>query len=133
MASRLQRDLACGFTTGGIHRDDFIFTMEGLPIRRCGSQGQQKSFLVALKFAQYEIMKLRWGFPPIMLLDDLFDKLDIGRAGNLLQMVAGSDFGQIFISDTDKSRTEALIDSITTDSAYFKAEGGTFTRLDGDV
>ena len=107
--------------------------MDGFPIRRCGSQGQQKSFLVALKFAQYEIMKKTWGFPPILLLDDLFDKLDMNRVGNLLQMVAGNDFGQIFISDTDKSRTEALIDKITSDRAYFKASGGTFERINGDV
>lgn len=133
MLDHRERDLACGYTTAGIQRDDFIFTMDGFPIRRCGSQGQQKSFLVALKFAQYEIMKKTWGFPPILLLDDLFDKLDMNRVGNLLQMVAGNDFGQIFISDTDKSRTEALIDKITSDRAYFKASGGTFERINGDV
>ena len=76
-------------------------------------------------------MKQSCGFPPILLLDDLFDKLDIGRVGNLLQMVAGHDFGQIFLSDTDKARTEALVDSITSARAYFRASGGTFTRLDG--
>lgn len=133
MASHRERDLACGYTTAGIQRDDFIFTMDGFPIRRCGSQGQQKSFLVALKFAQYEIMKKDRGFPPILLLDDLFDKLDMERAGNLLQMVAGSDFGQIFISDTDRVRTETLVDRITADRASFRASGGTFTRTDGDV
>ena len=133
MREHRQRDLALGYTTAGIQRDDFTFSMEDFPIRRCGSQGQQKSFLVALKFAQYEIMKNRWGFPPILLLDDLFDKLDMDRAGNLLQMVAGNDFGQIFISDTDKSRTEALIEHITTDRAYFKASCGKFTKVDGNV
>ena len=131
MASHRERDLACGYTTAGIQRDDFVFTMGGFPIRRCGSQGQQKSFLVALKFAQYEIMKNNRGVPPILLLDDLFDKLDMERAGNLLQMVAGSDFGQIFISDTDRVRTETLVDRITADRASFKASGGTFTRTDG--
>lgn len=133
MREHRQRDYALGYTTAGIQRDDFPFTMEDFPIRRCGSQGQQKSFLVALKFAQYEIMKNNWGFPPILLLDDLFDKLDMDRVGNLLQMVAGNDFGQIFISDTDKTRTEALIDHITSDRAYFKASAGSFTKLDGDL
>ncbi|MBO4743197.1 MAG: DNA replication and repair protein RecF [Bacteroidales bacterium] len=128
-----ERDLVLHYTVSGIHRDDFLFSLDGLPLRRCGSQGQQKSFLVALKFAQYEIMKLAYGFPPILLLDDLFDKLDMTRAGNLLQMVAGHDFGQIFISDTDRSRSAELVDSITADRAYFKASRGTFSQIDGQL
>lgn len=132
-AFRRERDTVLRYTTGGIHRDDFIFTLDGFPLRRCGSQGQQKSFLVALKFAQYEIMKQTYGFPPILLLDDLFDKLDIDRVSNLLQMVAGHDFGQIFLSDTDKTRTEALVDNITSDRSYFKASAGTFTKIDGQL
>lgn len=133
MLRHRERDRIARYTVAGIHRDDFLFSMEGFPIRRCGSQGQQKSFLVALKFAQYEIMKGSCGFPPILLLDDLFDKLDIERAGNMLQMVAGHDFGQIFLSDTDKARTEALVDRITSDRAYFKASAGTFTKIDGEL
>ncbi|MBO6169561.1 MAG: DNA replication/repair protein RecF [Bacteroidales bacterium] len=133
MKARRDRDLASHYTVSGIHRDDFIFSMEGFPIRRCGSQGQQKSFLVALKFAQYEVMKKACGLPPALLLDDLFDKLDMDRVGNMLQMVAGHDFGQIFLSDTDKARTEALVDRITSDRAYFKAIAGTFSKIDGDV
>ena len=127
LASRRQRDLVLNYTTAGIHRDDFIFEMDGFPIRKCGSQGQQKSFLVALKFAQYEIMKNKCGCPPILLLDDLFDKLDINRVGNLLKMVAGSDFGQIFISDSNKVRTRALLDDITSERSYYEAAGGAFT------
>lgn len=133
MKSRRERDLASRYTVSGIHRDDFLFAMEGFPIRRCGSQGQQKSFLVALKFAQYEVMKSVCGMSPALLLDDLFDKLDMNRVGNMLQMVAGNDFGQIFISDTDKARTEALVDSITADRAYFKAASGTFSKIDGEL
>ncbi len=133
MRSHRSRDLALRYTCAGVQRDDFLFTMEGFPIRRCGSQGQQKSFLVALKFAQYEIMKEAGGRPPVLLLDDLFDKLDMDRVGNLLAMVAGNDFGQIFISDTDKTRTEALVDKITTDRAYFKASQGTFSKIDGNI
>ena len=133
MLRHRERDRLARYTVAGVHRDDFLFSMDGFPIRRCGSQGQQKSFLVALKFAQYEIMKNSCGFPPVLLLDDLFDKLDIQRAGNMLQMVAGHDFGQIFLSDTDKARTEALVDSITSDRAYFKASAGTFTKIDGEL
>ena len=132
MRRHRERDLASRYTVSGIHRDDFIFTMEDFPIRRCGSQGQQKSFLVALKFAQYEVMKNVCGMPPALLLDDLFDKLDMDRVGNMLQMVAGHDFGQIFLSDTDKARTESLVDRITSDRAYFKASSGTFSKIDGE-
>ena len=123
------KDRQLGFTTCGVQRDDFIFTMNGDPIRKVGSQGQQKSFLVALKFAQYEIMKASYGFPPALLLDDLFDKLDMDRTGNLLKMVASDEFGQIFISDTDSARLKGIISGITQESGYYQAKGGVFTKL----
>jgi len=128
--ARRERDLALRFTTCGVQRDDYLFSMDGHPIRRAGSQGQQKSFLVALKFAQYEIMKKGYGFAPMLLLDDVFDKLDLGRISNLIGMVAGSDFGQIFITDTDKNRIRGIVDRITEDRAYFNAEDGEFTRVE---
>ena len=103
--------------------------MNGHPIRRCGSQGQQKSFLVSLKFAQYDIMKRSYGFAPMLLLDDVFDKLDMKRIANLIGMVAGSDFGQIFITDSNKVRLSGIVDGITDDRAYFDTAGGTFTRV----
>lgn len=124
-----QKDLAMRYTTSGIQRDDFIFTMNGHPIRRCGSQGQQKSFLVSLKFAQYDIMKATYGYPPILLLDDVFDKLDMKRISNLISMVAGNEFGQIFITDSNKVRMSGIVDSITKDRAYFEAAAGSFTSL----
>ena len=125
-----ERDFQLRYTSSGIQRDDFVFLMDGHPIRRAGSQGQQKSFLVALKFAQYEIMKRSYGFAPMLLLDDVFDKLDLSRISNLIGMVAGADFGQIFITDTDKKRLSGIVDSITEDRAYFNAEGGVFTRIE---
>lgn len=127
LASSLERDRLLHYTGAGIQRDEFVFTMNGHPIRRCGSQGQQKSFLVALKFAQYEIMKRSYGFPPMLLLDDVFDKLDIGRIGNLIAMVAGSDFGQIFITDSDKDRLSRIVDGITDEYCYYIAGNGIFT------
>ena len=123
------RDCALKYTTSGIQRDDFVFTMDGYPIRRCGSQGQQKSFLVSLKFAQYEIMKRSYGFAPMLLLDDVFDKLDMTRISNLLSMVAGNEFGQIFITDSNKVRLSGIVDSITSDRAYFETSAGNFKRL----
>ena len=123
------RDCALKYTTSGIQRDDFVFTMDGYPIRRCGSQGQQKSFLVSLKFAQYEIMKRSYGFAPMLLLDDVFDKLDMTRISNLLSMVAGNEFGQIFITDSNKVRLSGIVDSITSDRAYFETSAGNFKKL----
>lgn len=128
LASGLDKDLALKYTAAGVHRDDFIFGMNGHPIRRSGSQGQQKSFLVSLKFAQYEIMKRAYGFAPTLLLDDVFDKLDMRRIANLLSMVTGSDFGQIFITDSNKVRMAGLVDSLTDDRAYFECTAGTFVR-----
>ena len=124
------RDLALRFTGSGIQRDDFLFSLGGHPIRRCGSQGQQKSFLVSLKFAQYEIMRDSYGYAPILLLDDVFDKLDIHRIGNLIGMVAGSGFGQIFITDSNKVRLSGIVDRITDDRAYFDTVDGVFTRIE---
>jgi DNA replication and repair protein RecF len=129
LASSLEKDKVLKYTSSGIQRDDFIFTMNGHPIRRFGSQGQQKSFLVALKFAQYEIMKRNYGFAPILLLDDVFDKLDMSRISNLLQMVASNDFGQIFITDSNKVRMSAIVDGLTQDRAYFETAAGSFTRI----
>ncbi len=129
LESSFEKDRSFRYTTVGVQRDDFIFTMNGHPIRRCGSQGQQKSFLVSLKFAQYEIMKRNYGFAPILLLDDVFDKLDMTRISNLLQMVSGKDFGQIFITDSNKVRMAGIVDGLTQDRAYFETSSGTFTKI----
>lgn len=124
-----ERDRVLKYTGAGIQRDDFVFTLDGMPLRRCGSQGQQKSFLVALKFSQYGIMKDSCGFAPTLLLDDLFDKLDPGRISRLLRMVSDDDFGQIFITDSDKVRTANILDALGSDRACFEAKGGVFSRL----
>ena len=129
LSSSLEKDRMMKYTTAGIQRDDFIFKMNGWPIRRCGSQGQQKSFLVSLKFAQYEVMRNSYGFAPILLLDDVFDKLDMNRIGNLLQMVASNDFGQIFITDSNKVRMSGIVDRLTNDRVYFDTNSGIFTRV----
>ena len=129
LAASFEKDRILRYTSAGVQRDDFIFTMNGHPIRRYGSQGQQKSFLVSLKFAQYEIMKENYGFAPILLLDDVFDKLDMGRISNLLQMVASNDFGQIFITDSNKVRMSGIVDRLTQDRAYFETVSGTFSRI----
>ncbi len=129
LSSSRGKDMALGYTSVGPQRDDIVFCMDGHPIRKCGSQGQQKSFLVSLKFAQYELMKEHFGVPPMLLLDDVFDKLDMDRTANLLSMVAGNDFGQIFITDSNKVRLQGIVDGITEDRAYFETACGAFVRL----
>lgn len=122
----LEKDVIFKYTTSGIQRDDFLFSMGGQPIRRCGSQGQQKSFLVALKLAQYDIMKAAYGFPPILLLDDVFDKLDFERTANLIRIVSSSPYGQIFITDTNRERLEQAVGGITSEATYITACNGEF-------
>ena len=121
------KDLMNQFTGSGIQRDDFIFLMNGMPIRKTGSQGQQKCFLLALKFAQYELMKSNYGYPPILLLDDIFDKLDLRRSEKLLEMVCGKEFGQIFLSDTSMDRVLNIIKKFTTESICYKVKNGEFS------
>ena len=128
LRERMDKDLALGYTGAGLQRDELVFSMDSHPIRRAGSQGQQKSFLVALKFAQYDIMRNSYGYAPMLLLDDVFDKLDPGRTANLIGMVAGKDFGQIFITDCNKVRLRSIVDSITDESAYFDTSAGVFTK-----
>lgn len=126
LKSSLEKDLILKYTSTGVQRDDFLFEMDGYPIRKCGSQGQQKSFLVALKLAQYDIMKASYGFPPVLLLDDVFDKLDEGRIANLLKIVNSTDYGQIFITDTNRDRMERIVGGIAQDVKFFNADNGEF-------
>ena len=118
------RDCLLGYTSHGIHRDDMVFLLDGQPVRKFGSQGQQKTFLVALKLAQFEVMKQRSGVAAILLLDDIFDKLDMNRVSYLLQLVAQEHFGQIFITDSNKARIEGVIDECTNEYAFFDVENG---------
>lgn len=104
-----EKDSINRFTTSGVHRDDLKMTIGGYPLRRYGSQGQQKSFLVALKLAQYSVTAEEKGEKPLLLLDDLFDKLDAERVERLIKLVSGEGFGQIFITDCSRERLEAIL------------------------
>ncbi|MDH4403475.1 MAG: DNA replication and repair protein RecF [Flavobacterium sp.] len=107
----ISKDRVLQYTSAGIHKDDLSFEIDHYPIKKFGSQGQQKSFLIALKLAQFEFVKKNSGENPILLFDDIFDKLDETRVGKIIEMVNNSDFGQLFISDTHPERTEAIIKS----------------------
>ncbi len=109
LEQNLNKDKALQYTSVGIHKDDLSFEIEQFPIKKFGSQGQQKSFLIALKLAQFEFIKEQAGVTPILLLDDIFDKLDENRVSHIIKMVNKEEFGQIFISDTHPERTEAVI------------------------
>lgn len=123
-----ERDIVNQFTTAGVHRDDLVFRIGGYPLRKYGSQGQQKSFLIALKLAQYRLLAEATGEKPILLLDDLFDKLDMGRVEQLLTIVSHDDFGQICITDCNKVRLESTLARAEKEYALFTVEGGDIGR-----
>ncbi len=113
------RDRSVGHTTVGIHRDDLLFTIDGQPLKRFGSQGQQKTYLIALKLAQFDLTAGRNGVKPILLLDDIFDKIDPQRMRHLLKMLGGRRFGQVLITDTDASRLHKALDGLGLDVRFF--------------
>ena len=123
-----QKDLVNEFTTAGIHRDDLVLRIGGYPLRKYGSQGQQKSFLIALKLAQYTIVAEAKGERPILLLDDLFDKLDAGRVEQLIWLVSDDAFGQILITDCNPTRLKTILDKAGGDYALFSVADGTVTQ-----
>ena len=120
----LEIDKVSSRTNVGIHKDDLVFTLNNYPIKKHGSQGQQKSFLISLKLAQFEFMKMELGLDPILLLDDIFDKLDDKRVESIVRLVSEHNFGQIFITDTHKERTEDIIKKIDDSYKIFDIKDG---------
>ena len=118
------RDLFLQRTGFGIHRDDYHFALGPGDLKRLGSQGQQKSFIIALKLAQFEVIKLHKGFNPLLLLDDIFDKLDDFRIERLLELIKNDELGQLFITDARPDRTAALLRQINVTSSFFRVDGG---------
>ncbi|MBQ7213378.1 MAG: DNA replication and repair protein RecF [Bacteroidales bacterium] len=112
------------YTTAGIQRDDLLFRLDGHPLRRCGSQGQQKSFLLAMKLAQFRFVREIYGQTPLLLLDDVFDKLDMQRVEDLLALVSTLDFGQIFLTDSNKVRLDHVARRIDAPCRNFYVESG---------
>jgi len=124
LKKNVEKDRTLERTGAGIHKDDLIFTIHGMPMKKFGSQGQQKSFLIALKLAQYSFLDQQNGFKPILLLDDIFDKLDDERVTKLMQMISNHDFGQVFITDTSETRVRTIFSKIGVDIRLFKVKGG---------
>lgn len=111
LEENLSKDRALQYTSVGVHKDDLSFEIDNHPIKKFGSQGQQKSFLIALKLAQFDFVKKQSGEKPILLFDDIFDKLDEFRVAKIVSMVNNDEFGQLFISDTHAERTENIVKS----------------------
>ena len=125
LSRNLRRDLALQRSNVGIHKDDFVFEIDSYPLKKYGSQGQQKSFVIALKLAHFDLMRQHKGFKPILLLDDIFDKLDDHRIGRLMELVSGHTFGQLFVTDARPERTERNFQQLpNTEVKVFKIEEG---------
>ena len=109
MQQNFERDRILSYTSIGIHKDDFDFILDGNALKRFGSQGQQKTYIISLKFAQFDYIKNKTNLAPILLLDDIFDKLDKKRVRVITQLVSEDHFGQIFITDTSYERMPKIL------------------------
>jgi DNA replication and repair protein RecF len=124
LKKNLERDRVLERTTAGIHKDELMFAIHDMPMKKFGSQGQQKSFLIALKLAQYSFLNQQNGFKPLLLLDDIFDKLDDNRVTKLMQMISNHNFGQVFITDTNLNRVKGVFEHIGVEIRLFTVNGG---------
>lgn len=124
LTEALKRDRLLEYTTVGVHKDDLLLEMNGFPVKLLGSQGQQKSYLVALKLAKFDYIKRKAGFSPILLLDDIFDKFDAIRVEQIIRLVGNHRFGQIFITDTHQSRLQDILKNLDVDFKLFRISNG---------
>lgn len=123
----LRKDVILKRTNKGVHKDDFVFTIGGYPLKKFGSQGQQKSFLISLKLSQFQTLKEGKGILPILLLDDIFDKLDDLRIAKMIELVANHEFGQLFITDARPERSKQILATIDADKQFFYIKNGNLT------
>jgi DNA replication and repair protein RecF len=120
LAVSVEKDRMARFTTHGIHKDDLELLISGYPLKKFGSQGQQKSYVIAIKLAQFDYTRTIKGFKPVLLFDDIFDKLDEKRVHQIIRLVSENSFGQVFISDTQRSRIERLFEEVKIDHRIFR-------------
>ena len=119
-----EKDRITRYTTCGIHKDDLTFLINGFPVKKYGSHGQQKSFVIAIKLAQFEFTRRVKSFKPILLFDDIFDKLDDNRVMQIIQLVSENNFGQVFITDTQRQRIEKIFSLVSIDHKIFFVDDG---------
>ena len=122
------RDRIMGYSLRGIHKDELNMMLGDYPIKREGSQGQNKTYLVALKLAQFDFLKRTGHTVPLLLLDDIFDKLDALRVEQIVKLVAGDNFGQIFITDTNRGHLDNILQKVSSDYKMFRVEQGVVTE-----
>lgn len=120
----LAKDRMLRYTSSGIHKDDLALKIDQFPVKKFGSQGQQKSFVIAIKLAQFEYTRQKKGFKPILLFDDIFDKLDDKRVSQIVELVSQENFGQVFITDTQPQRIESIFKNIDIDHKIFEIVQG---------
>lgn len=125
-----EKDRILQYSSVGIHRDDLKLELKGFPIKRQGSQGQQKTFLLALKLAQYDFLKKVSTYKPLILLDDVFDKLDAQRVTQIIRLVSEEHFGQTFITDTNAEHLSAILEQIPVEHRVFRVEPHAVSRLE---
>ena len=118
------KDQIMGYSLKGIHKDELNMLLGDFPIKREGSQGQNKTYLVALKLAQFDFLKRTGGSVPLLLLDDIFDKLDASRVEQIVKLVSGDSFGQIFITDTNREHLDQILLNLESDHSMFLVEKG---------
>lgn len=123
------RDMALGYTSSGPHRDDIELRLNNMPVRRVASQGQAKTYTIALRLAQYHFISRAKGIKPLLLLDDIFDKLDAERVQRIMSTVADESFGQIFITDTNRKHLDEITDAATGRQKMWHVEDGQFDPL----
>ncbi len=131
--SALNRDRKVRYTTVGIHKDDLLFNIGDYPIKKFGSQGQQKSFVIAIRLAQFDYTKNLKGFKPVLLFDDIFDKLDDTRVEQIIALVSDNNFGQVFITDTQRQRIEKIFKIVQIDHKIFEVEEGRVALSDNQL
>lgn len=124
LARTRERDHILGYSSSGIHKDDLDMKLGDCLIRRIGSQGQNKTYLIALKLAQFDFLAKKGETVPILLLDDIFDKLDAARVEQIIKLVSGERFGQIFITDTNRKYLDEILAAVNNDYRLFKVENG---------
>jgi len=130
LKNSLVRDKILRYTTVGIHKDDLIFHINGYPVKKFGSQGQQKSFVIAVKLAQFDYTSETKGFKPVLLFDDIFDKLDENRVKQIVKLVSENSFGQVFITDTQKERIKSIFLSLDIEHIIFEIINGDILILE---
>ena len=124
------RDRIMGFSLRGVHKDELNMLLGDFPIKREGSQGQNKTYLVALKLAQFDFLKRTGATVPLLLLDDIFDKLDASRVEQIIKLVAGDSFGQIFITDTNREHLDRILHKVGSDYKMFRVEQGEVSEME---